>query len=60
MIRHHVRQDEKRDGMFAKARRACMDLAALGERLAERRSQLTAASGDGLRTETPAAKSLLR
>jgi hemerythrin superfamily protein len=49
MIRHHVREEEKPDGMFAKARRARMDLAGLGERLAERKSQLRAGSGDRLR-----------
>lgn len=50
MIRHHVREEEKPDGMFAKARRARMDLPGLGERLAERKSQLEAASRGGLRS----------
>jgi hemerythrin superfamily protein len=40
MIRHHVREEEKRDGMFAKARESDMDLEALGEQLAERKAQL--------------------
>jgi hypothetical protein len=40
MIKHHVREEEKRDGMFAKARSARMDLAWLGERLAERKAEL--------------------
>jgi hemerythrin superfamily protein len=40
MIKHHVREEEKRDGMFAKAREADMDLEALGEQLASRKAQL--------------------
>jgi len=40
MINHHVREEEKPGGMFAEARKARMDLIALGERLAERKSQL--------------------
>lgn len=45
MIRHHVREEEKRDGMFGKARSAKMDLNELGERLAERKAQLESESG---------------
>src|SRR6185312_8280076 len=40
MIKHHVREEEQRDGMFAKARESTMDLNALGERLAARKAQL--------------------
>jgi hypothetical protein len=40
MIRHHVQEEEKRDGMFAEARSAGMDLLALGEQLKARRVQL--------------------
>jgi hypothetical protein len=40
MIKHHVNEEEKRDGMFAKARKSDMDLAALGEELASRKAQL--------------------
>lgn len=60
MIRHHVREEEKPDGMFAKARRARMDLAGLGERLAERKSQLSAGSADGLRSSRLGEESRLR
>jgi hemerythrin superfamily protein len=45
MIKHHVNEEEKRDGMFAKARRSEMDLEALGERLATRKAELMAADG---------------
>ena len=40
MIKHHVKEEEKRDGMFAKARSARMDLSTLGEQLAQRKSAL--------------------
>jgi hypothetical protein len=40
MIKHHVKEEEKRDGMFAKARRSDMDLGALGEQLATRKTEL--------------------
>jgi hypothetical protein len=40
MIKHHVKEEEKRDGMFAKARKSGMDLEALGEQLATRKAEL--------------------
>jgi hemerythrin superfamily protein len=40
MIKHHVKEEEQRDGMFAKARSSGMDLAALGEQLASRKAEL--------------------
>ena len=40
MIKHHVNEEEMRDGMFAKARQSQMDLQALGEQLAQRKAQL--------------------
>jgi hemerythrin superfamily protein len=40
MIKHHVNEEEKRDGMFAKARKAGMDLVALGEQFAARKAEL--------------------
>jgi hemerythrin superfamily protein len=43
MIKHHVREEEKSDGMFAKARQADMDLKGLGERLAARKAELMGA-----------------
>jgi hemerythrin superfamily protein len=45
MVKHHVQEEESRDGLFAKARSSDMDLAALGERLAERKSQLESEPG---------------
>ena len=40
MIKHHVNEEEQRDGMFAKARQSDMDLDALGEQLAARKAEL--------------------
>jgi hypothetical protein len=41
MIKHHVKEEEQRGGMFAKARESDMDLAALGEQLKQRKDELT-------------------
>jgi hemerythrin superfamily protein len=46
MIKHHVKEEEQRDGMFAKAREADMDLKGLGERLAARKAQLMGSDED--------------
>jgi hypothetical protein len=40
MIKHHVNEEEKRDGMFAKARQSDMDLKGLGESLSARKVEL--------------------
>jgi len=40
MIKHHVNEEEKRDGMFAKARSSDMDLEALGDQMASRKAEL--------------------
>jgi hemerythrin superfamily protein len=40
MIKHHVKEEEQRGGMFAKARDSDMDLAAVGERVAARKTVL--------------------
>lgn len=42
MIKHHVKEEEQRDGMFAEAKKADMDLAALGEEMAARKRELMA------------------
>jgi hemerythrin superfamily protein len=42
MINHHVNEEEKSGGMFAKARDADMDLAALGEQLQQRKDEVMA------------------
>jgi len=47
MIKHHVQEEEKRDGMFAKARQSDMDLEALGGQLAARKAELMSESGSG-------------
>jgi hemerythrin superfamily protein len=50
MIKHHVKEEESSDGMFGEARKSGMDLKALGEQLAQRKSELMsdmAAQGGG-------------
>ena len=42
MIKHHVKEEEQRDGMFAKARKSDMDLVGLGAQLEIRKSELEA------------------
>ena len=56
-IEHHVHEEEQRvEGVFAQARKAGLDLDALGEKLAAEKAQLTAAyesSGRLPKPETP-------
>ncbi len=40
MIKHHVKEEEQRGGMFARARKAGLDLKALGAELQARKSEL--------------------
>lgn len=40
MIKHHVKEEEQRDGMFAQAKKSDVDMLELGERLAERKADL--------------------
>ncbi|MFT3727743.1 MAG: hemerythrin domain-containing protein [Terricaulis sp.] len=40
MIRHHVKEEEGRDGMFAQAKKTDLDLDELGEQLQQRKAQL--------------------
>ena len=42
-IRHHVKEEEKRGGIFTGARAKDLDLAALGEEIAARKKELQAA-----------------
>jgi hypothetical protein len=43
MIEHHVKEEEQRvEGMFSQARKAGLDMADLGERMAAEKQQLTA------------------
>jgi Hemerythrin HHE cation binding domain len=39
-IKHHVKEEEGRDGIFAQAKKAGVDMAALGEQLAARKAEL--------------------
>jgi hemerythrin superfamily protein len=51
-VEHHVEEEEKRvDGLFAQARKADLDLDALGEQLADRKQELlTEFEADGIPT----------
>jgi hypothetical protein len=42
MIKHHVKEEEQRDGLFAKARQSDMDLDELGAQLRRRKDELMA------------------
>ena len=42
MIKHHVKEEEQRDGMFAKAKKADLDLDELGAQLQARKDDLMA------------------
>ncbi|HEX8900529.1 hemerythrin domain-containing protein [Vitreimonas sp.] len=42
MIKHHVKEEEQRDGMFAKAKKADLDLEELGAQLQARKEELMA------------------
>jgi hemerythrin superfamily protein len=44
MIKHHVKEEEQRGGMFAEAKSSDMDLEALGERMLERKKALEKSS----------------
>jgi hypothetical protein len=41
-IKHHVKEEEQRDGLFAQLRESDVDLVALGEQLAARKAELKA------------------
>lgn len=40
-IEHHIKEEEAPNGIFAQARKADLDMQAIGERLAERKKELT-------------------
>ncbi|MBL8532055.1 MAG: hemerythrin domain-containing protein [Hyphomonadaceae bacterium] len=45
MIKHHVKEEEQRDGMFAKAKKADLDLEELGAQMAQRKAALMKRKG---------------
>ena len=45
MIKHHVKEEEQRGGMFAEAKESDMDLVALGAQMASRKKELMAEAG---------------
>jgi hemerythrin superfamily protein len=58
MIRHHVREEEKRsEGLFAQAKAAGLDLQELGRQLKERKEALKEEMGDGSHLPPPHTRS---
>lgn len=47
-IKHHVKEEEKRGGIFTEAKGADLDLDALGEQMASRKQELTAQFEKGI------------
>ena len=45
MVKHHVNEEEQRDGLFSKARDSAMNLADIGEQLATRKAELESQPG---------------
>jgi len=50
MIKHHVKEEEQRGGMFAEAKQSDMDLEELGQQMAARKAELME-SGGGARSQ---------
>ena len=58
MIKHHVKEEEKRgEGLFAEAKKAGLDMEALGERLMQRKQELMAEFGEGDNLPAPETRS---
>jgi hemerythrin HHE cation binding domain-containing protein len=58
MIKHHVREEEKRsEGLFAEAKAAGLDLDALGQKLMDRKQALKQELGDGSHLPPPHTRS---
>jgi len=58
LIKHHVKEEEKRaEGLFAEAKDAGLDMAALGERLMQRKQELMAEFGEGDNLPAPETRS---
>jgi len=58
MIRHHVKEEEKRaEGLFAEAKKAGLDLDGLGERLMQRKQELMQEFGEGDNLPAPETRS---
>ncbi len=46
MIKHHVKEEEQPDGMFAEAKKSGMDLAALGHEMQKRKQEILGRGND--------------
>jgi hemerythrin superfamily protein len=45
MVKHHIKEEEGRDGMFGKARDSDMDMEALGEQMQQRKAEFMESQG---------------
>ena len=50
MIKHHVKEEEQRGGMFSEAQKSDMDLAELGRQMRDRKLELMGDAADGMQT----------
>ena len=58
MIKHHVKEEEKRsEGLFAEAKKAGLDMDALGDQLMQRKQELMAEFGEGENLPAPQTRS---
>jgi hemerythrin superfamily protein len=53
MIRHHVKEEEQRGGMFTKAQSSDMDLAELGVQMRDRKLELMGETSDDMTARRP-------
>jgi hemerythrin superfamily protein len=60
MIRHHVKEEEQRGGMFSKAQSSDMDLAELGRQMSERKLEIMGEGSEGMASRRPPAQSQSR
>ena len=57
MIRHHVKEEEQRGGMFSKAQSSDMDLAELGRQMSERKLEIMGEGSEGMGSRRPPSQS---
>jgi hemerythrin superfamily protein len=60
MIKHHVKEEEQRGGMFTEAKKSGMDLKVLGEQMAVRKQELMRAMASGSVTQSRRVQSSTR
>ena len=56
-IKHHVKEEEQRGGMFSKAQSSDMDLAELGRQMSERKLEIMGEGSEGMGSRRPPSQS---